>query len=716
MSGDGPTLRRPGPGDADDSGTAYLDEPLARCVRELGANVGAIYLCDLEPEMFRLALLIGAPVDFFTPWLRVPLATPTPGTDAIRQQQLVWVGNQQQMVDAYPGVAVAVPYPFVLAAAPISGTRRWGALLLLWPPTHSERATRRERRNVMSTCARLARLVDEHTRTRRYVPPPAPRVLSSVTLRPAAAPQGPAAADFAARLPDGALALDLQGRVTYVSPLAAELLGRSEDDLAGTLPWQSLPWLDDPVYEDRYRAAVFTRQPVAFAALRPPNASLHFRLYPDSSGISVLVRPAGEADGSGSVQRDRLSPVPARVGRLYQLMHLATALTEAASVRDVVDLVADQIVPAFDAHALVLYLVEAGRLRVAGHRGYPAEALARLDGSPLNTGLAPSAQATTTGAPLFLGSRAEFDMLYPGVVRPAGQQAWAVLPLTTHHEPVGCCVMAYERPHAFDADERAVLTSLAGLIAQALERARLYDVQYELAHGLQQALLPDALPDLPGLETAASYLPGTSGMEIGGDFYDLIRLSCGSAAAVIGDVQGHNVAAAALMGQIRTAIRAHATATTSPAEVLSRTNRLLLDLDSDLIASCMYVELDLDRRQARLASAGHLPPLLGFPGQPAQPLDIAPGPLLGVDPGADYPMTHFPLDAGTLLALYTDGLVESPDTDLDQALASHARQLDRNDPGQPTDLDALIDALLRAVPPTGPRTDDIAVLLLHTLA
>ncbi|MFD0327592.1 PP2C family protein-serine/threonine phosphatase [Streptacidiphilus monticola] len=358
-------------------------------------------------------------------------------------------------------------------------------------------------------------------------------------------------------------------------------------------------------------------------------------------------------------------------------MHLATALTEAATVRDVVDLVADQIVPAFDAQGLVLYLVEAERLRVAGHRGYRPGALARLDGAPLNSTFTPAAQATTMGVPFFLGSPEDIEQLYPGMARLTGQQAWAVLPLTTHHERVGCCVVAFERPHPFSADERAVLTSLAGLIAQALERARLYDAQYDLAHGLQEALLPRGLAELPGLETAACYLPATRGMDIGGDFYDLIRLSPTSAAAVIGDVQGHNVAAAALMGQIRTAIRAHASVTANPADILARTNRLLLELDSDLIASCMCAA---GPGPASGAAGQCRPPspLLARPGERAQVLEVHPGPLLGVTSGADYPADAVEFPAGTLLALYTDGLVEAPGDDLDQALMAHARQLDRD--------------------------------------
>ncbi|MFD0070685.1 GAF domain-containing SpoIIE family protein phosphatase, partial [Streptomyces sp. NPDC127574] len=138
-------------------------------------------------------------------------------------------------------------------------------------------------------------------------------------------------------------------------------------------------------------------------------------------------------------------------------------------------------------------------------------------------------------------------------------------PLIVSGRPVGCCILSYDRPHDFGADERAVLTSLAGLIAQALDRARLYDATRDLAHGLQQALLPRSLPSLPGLECAARYLPASRGMDIGGDFYDVIRIDATTAAAVIGDVQGHNVAAAALMGQVRTAI--HAAAGAPPDQV-----------------------------------------------------------------------------------------------------------------------------------------------------
>lgn len=140
--------------------------------------------------------------------------------------------------------------------------------------------------------------------------------------------------------------------------------------------------------------------------------------------------------------------------------------------------------------------------------------------------------------------------------------SWAFLPLIASDRVVGSLVLAYDQPHPFTPAERAVLTSLAGLIAQAMDRARLYDTKHELAHTLQSALPPHTLPSARGLDVAARYLPAGHGMDIGGDFYDLIRHDNTTVTVAIGDVQGHNITAAALMGQVRTAVHAHATAGT----------------------------------------------------------------------------------------------------------------------------------------------------------
>ncbi|WP_200301719.1 SpoIIE family protein phosphatase [Streptomyces adelaidensis] len=691
-----------------------LDTAFAETVRRTGASIGALYVLTPDEQLLRLHALYGAPAEFAAPWARVPLAAPAPMADAVREERVVWVGSQEEMAHSYPRTAMVLPYPLVLVAAPVVGVRRWGALLLMWPATRPPYSTRREQSHIVSSCRRLAGLIEEAVRSGR---PPGrgdrPHVLPVATGRRPARP-AMAAADFVERLPGGSCALDLEGRVTYVSSGARDLLGIDADRLLGTLPWQSVRWLDDPTYEDRYRAAVISREPVSFVACRPPDQWLEFHLYPDASGISVRIVPSG-APGppSPAPRQPARTTTAARAGQLYQLTHLAAALTEVVGVEDVIDLVADQIMPAFEAQGLVLSTAEAGRLRIIGHRGYDSRTIDRLDGLPLDTRFTPAGRALSSGIPAFFSHPQDMKRIYLEAPLISGKQAWAFLPLIISGRPVGCCVLSYESPHEFPAEERAVMTSLAGLIAQALDRARLYDTKHELSQGLQQALLPRTLPAVTGLRVAARYLPATRGMEIGGDFYDLIRLGDSAVAAVIGDVQGHNVAAAALMGQVRTAVHAHATLSTPPDEILSRTNRLLTDLSPDLFTSCLYAHLDFADGRATLASAGHPPPLRRLPDHDTRPVDVQPGPLLGITAEAVFPVTEIPLTTGVMLAFYTDGLIERPGIDLEDSMADLAHHLARADDH---DLDLLIDELLEQVGSTSQRLDDIALLVLRTEA
>ncbi|CAM5294604.1 hypothetical protein SGRIM128S_06387 [Streptomyces griseomycini] len=300
----------------------------------------------------------------------------------------------------------------------------------------------------------------------------------------------------------------------------------------------------------------------------------------------------------------RSRDTPTRLVTISQVLSLAGALTEAVGVQDVVELVADEIAPAVGSQGLVVLGSRAGRLQVLGHRGYPdLRVVERYDGMPLSV-LTPGGQALRTGVPAFFETREEMERLYPALLlNPSGFAAWAYLPLIASGRPVGTCVLSYAAPHHFATEERSVLTSLAGLIAQALERALLYDAKHRLAHGLQEALLPHTLPPLAGIEAAARYLPATQGMEIGGDFYDLVPAQ-GMAAAVIGDVQGHNVTAAGLMGQVRTAVRAYTAVGQPPEEVMRSTDQLLFDLGSELFASCLYLRLDPAHGPAAMSRAG----------------------------------------------------------------------------------------------------------------
>ncbi|MCZ0998098.1 SpoIIE family protein phosphatase [Streptomyces mirabilis] len=395
---------------------------------------------------------------------------------------------------------------------------------------------------------------------------------------------------------------------------------------------------------------------------------------------------------------------------ISQVLSLAGALTQAAGVEDVVQLVADEIAPAVGSKALVVLGSRSGRLHVLGHRGYAdAHIVERWHGVPLSA-QTPGTQALKTGVPAFFDSRQQLERLYPDrSATPDGMAAWAYLPLIASGRPVGTCVLGYAEPHTFPAEERAVLTSLCGLIAQALERALLYDAKLQLAHGLQAALLPHSLPTLPSIEAAARYLPATQGMEIGGDFYDLVP-SHGLAAAVIGDVQGHNVTAAGLMGQIRTAVRAYTTVGQPPEEVMRSTNRLLIDLGAELFASCLYLRLDPAREVAVMCARVIRPAAAaaGRTGPGARPGRWA---TAGDRRAATYPTTEVPLVPGSVLALYTDGLIESPGVDIEDALADLGRKLAE---GGDLSLNALADRLVEQTgAATQERLDDVALLLLR---
>ncbi|MFD7881047.1 SpoIIE family protein phosphatase [Streptomyces bauhiniae] len=689
------------------AGRPLLSVALAAMMEDMGAHSGAVYLLRPDVPVLEMAVMAGLPRAFAAPWERVGVSAPIPVAQAVRQRRTVWVGGGEEMARRFPRIAVVLPYPFALAALPLATDDAvLGAVFVTWPAGHGPELTERERTLLSAGCERLTRVLARASAENLPLGPE--RDLVATPDAAVVDTLGPVeAARMVARLPYGLVSLDLHGRIGHLNAAAAELLGRPATELLGTLPWVSVPWLNDPLYEDRYRAALISRRPTSFVALRPPGHWLSFRLYPGSTGVSVRVtrvRVLTERTGVPAGAR------PHRLVTISRLLSLTGALTEAVAVDDLVQLVADEVGPAVGSHALMLLAAEEGRMRVLGHRGYRDERVAGwFDGMPLSE-RTPGTQALSSGVPAFFESLEQLERLYP-VRRESrdGFAAWAFLPLVASGRRVGTCVLAYPEPHSFPAEERAVLTSLGGLIAQALERTMLYDAKHRLAHGLQEALLPHSLYPPPGIEAAARYLPATRGMDIGGDFYDLVPTRP-QASAVIGDVQGHNVKAAALMGQIRTGVRAYSAVGQAPGEVMGSINRLLIDLGTELFASCLYLRLDPAHGRAVMARAGHPPPLLRRPDGRVRVLDLAGGPLLGIDSEAAYPTTEVTLAPGSVLALYTDGLVESPGVDIEDALIDLGALFSEAGDGP---LEELADALVRHGTAGRDRVDDVAVLLLR---
>ncbi|MFF1548850.1 SpoIIE family protein phosphatase [Streptomyces sp. NPDC058291] len=691
-------------------GRPLLSLALTAMMDAVGAHSGAVYLRPEDEPVLEMAVMAGLPRSFAAPWERVGLSAPIPVAEAVRERRLVWVGGQEDMARRYPRIAVVLPYPFALAALPVAtASRVYGAVFLTWPGSHPSELSDRERRELTSACERLALRLARAAARNRAVPAEADLLEAGPAGGVSDTLGSLEAARMVARLPYGMCSLDLHGRVGFANAAASELLGVPVSGLLGSQLWASVPWLNDPMYEERYRAALISQDATSFVALRPPSEWLSFRLYPSTTGISARISRARAVSEMRSSD-PRSGDAPTRLVSMSQALSMAGALTETVSVQDVVGLVAEEIAPAVGSQALALLGARAGRLHVLGHHGYPdPRTVQRFDGMALSAPT-PGAHVVAHGVPAFFDSREQLERLYPARhTSPDGFAAWAYLPLIASGRPVGACVLAYAEPRRFSTHERAVLASLAGLIAQALDRALLYDVKHQLAHGLQAALLPPSLPSLAGLEATARYLPANRGMEIGGDFYDLVP-SPPLAAAVIGDVQGHNVTAAGLMGQLRTAVRAYTTVGQEPGEVMRSTNRLLIDLGSELLASCLYLRLDPAHGRAVMARAGHPPPLLRRPDGRVRVLDLAGGPLLGIDDSATYPTTEVELSAGCVLALYTDGLIETPGVDIEDAVADLGRRL-----GAAGDrpLEEVADELVGHYAAAEERIDDVALLLLR---
>ncbi|MFE7512450.1 SpoIIE family protein phosphatase [Streptomyces sp. NPDC057540] len=304
-------------------------------------------------------------------------------------------------------------------------------------------------------------------------------------------------------------------------------------------------------------------------------------------------------------------------------------------------------------------------------------------------------------------------------------QSTLIVPMVAHDTLVGLVQFSRAKgSEPFGERDRALAVELAARAAVCIDNARLYRREHERALILQRSLLPPGDPEAAGLDIACRYLPGTAATEVGGDWFDVIELPGHRTALVIGDVMGRGLRAAVAMGELRTAVRTLAQLDLEPAEVLSHLDEIARGLGAPIgaqqsrthknrgpelsevyLATCVYAVYDPVTRRCTFANAGHLPPVLVEPGEEALLLDVPPGMPLGVG-GEPFEEVEVELPEGALLALYTDGLVESRDHPLDEGLQAFRRAL--TDPDRP--LEDVCDRVLTSLN-TGHGEDDIALLM-----
>ncbi|GAA2784097.1 SpoIIE family protein phosphatase [Streptomyces rameus] len=638
-----------------------------------GAAFAGVYTPGDDPALLRLAESAGLPRTLYGLRDCYPAAGTSPVAEVHRTGQPLWLGPVE-LADGPDARRTPSPVAFSVAVLPLGPA---GAGCLLAAGEHPGGFGTDDR-----SCLEL--------------------------IARAVAVPVPADAHDTGELPEDAFTLAMDtGRIEVGAGILRlfgigreSFDGRVETLLGRTVP-DDLPALMSVVEPDHMSIGDRELEFRILRAAGPPAwLRLRGRLLPGGGGRPA--RLVGTVADASTLRSD--------VTDVARVQRLAAALATAGTVKDVGRAVVAALRTPLHADRIALAELENDRLVVTVLDPPEPEAWPEVWRSEWRTEWpdAPVRAMPTLAAALREG-RARIwpagSVLEPalGEVGPGGL---AVLPLPAGGRLAGACLIGWDSPHDFAPDERALLTASAALTGQALLRAHAFDAEHELVGMLQRTLLPRRLPRLPGAVAVARYLPTTAGLEVGGDWYDVIPLADNHVALVIGDVQGHNAGAATLMGQMRTALRAYAAEGHAPDVVVAHANRLLLDMETDLFATCAYLDVDMERGTALCVRAGHLQPVLRHPDGAAEILRTEGGPPLGVLPQAEFPMTPLRLRPGTVIALTTDGLVETHDADLDAGMDRLARELAAADPAH---LGLVADALLTGAH----RGDDVALLLMR---
>ncbi|MEA2255448.1 MAG: hypothetical protein QOG35_1493 [Solirubrobacteraceae bacterium] len=412
--------------------------------------------------------------------------------------------------------------------------------------------------------------------------------------------------------------------------------------------------------------------------------------------------------------RRRLEAERVEAQRTARLDQLGEALGDALTVDRAASVVVSHAIRAVDADAGLLALVDETRqdLVLQTAVGHPTEGADRWRRISRSTP-SPAVDALRERRPVALTDRATLSERWPAMAA-AGTAAALVLPLALEDLEVGALMLTWMAPRSFTADELAFIARLADRAAQALQRARLYEREHDIAEVLQRSLLPEMLPPLPGATLASRFRASGTGTIVGGDFYDAFALDDGRWLAWIGDVCGKGPQAAAIAALARYTVRAEARHHRSPSALIATLDDALqrhaAPEERFLTAICAVCEPGPDGLRVSLAVAGHPPPLVLDPEGECSVVD-ARGPLIGL-PGARWRDHVLDLAPGARLVLYTDGLTEARAPEYVEDPSELCAAIGR---ARPRTLEDLLDVLFaRAVGRPGalPR-DDIALLALE---
>ncbi|MFI8193278.1 SpoIIE family protein phosphatase [Streptomyces sp. NPDC085946] len=538
------------------------------------------------------------------------------------------------------------------------------------------------------------------------------------------------------RSPVGIAVLDTQLRFLRVNPALERMNGLPESAHIGQRLSRLLPEVNAHDMEEAMRTVIGSGRPVLDRRRvgRTPADPEHDRVWscsyvrvedPAGRPIGVIAsllditdqqRAHTEAE-AGRRRLALLSEASIRVGSSLEVERTAQELADLAVPRladavtvDVLDTLAhgDEPGPGLAAGVALRRL---GKAPLAGSA--VTGTLAPLGRTLAFPSAAPYTQALAERQPFLLArldarsiASAARHTSRPAQLLKLGVHSLMMVPLVAHDLVLGVAAFYRTRPLGpFDGDDVTLAAQLAARAAISIDNARLYHREHDTAVTLQRSMLPQHITPPPGIQVAHRYLPASDTNEIGGDWYDVLRLPGGRAALLIGDVMGHGIAAAAVMGRLSASVRALARLDLEPQEIFTQLEAALEDLAEPMLATFLYAVVDPATGHCRLARAGHPPPALVAPDGTVRLLDLPPGTPLGVG-GTRYATTDHVLAPGSALVLYTDGLIESRGSDIDERLAELTHAL----AGPFPSLDALCDGLLARLMPAS-ADDDIALLV-----
>ena len=511
---------------------------------------------------------------------------------------------------------------------------------------------------------------------------------------------------------------------TYVNSEAERMLGHRRDELLGVSVRDVFPGALGETFQEHYNHAVATGQPVNFESSWPALDSwLDVRVWPDQAGLSVYFRDIGD--------RKIAEFARARAAQRLELLSRASdALSASLDCDEVLAAASSFILPAYADwvaftvrddllgpadggpgqadRVRVAYVLHADPVRDAELRGLllhttsPTDALVG-PGKVLRTG-EPEWQPEVTEDWLRSWGDGRDEQLE--LLRAHGEGSALTLPLVSRDRVIGA--MTISQPVA-STHVRLMLTELASRTAAALDNALQYATERRMGLDLQRSLLPGQVPTLPGISITTRYLPATEGALTGGDLHQVV-VCAEHLVLALGDVEGHGMTSAARMGQLRAAVAALALETYDPGHLLGRlaaNTDQLLDIS---LATLLVASYAPATRVLKVASAGHPPAVLVVPGEAAVLLEVEPGPPLGVLPSS-YDEVTVDLPIGTLVVLYSDGLVERRDESLTHGLERLRLVVERAAGFE--DLEQVADHILEEMGLAGGGDDDIALLVLR---